>query len=298
MTELAVVRALEGLGFNLNEGRAYAALLQLGASTGYEVSRQAGIPRSAVYATLRKLLSEGAARHDPGPPERFTATPPDVLLASLQRRFEASQGTLREAVARLTVSPAAPDVFAVQGYDRILDEAARILGAAKELLVVSGWPRELERLAPQIQAAVQRGVYVVTFSHATLPDSIPGVCFSYGLQEQDLEAFWQHKLVVVADDRRSLLAATQDDAEDRAIVSETKAIAEIAVSQVSLDITLLTLRFGADAGPVMAKLLGDRVGRMDSLLAAPHSPQLGDTRRLPDPSTRKGGKRTQGKAGP
>src|SRR5690606_38168167 len=101
----------------------------------------------------------------------------------------------------------------VQGYDRILAEAARILGAAKELLVVSGWPRELARLAPEIQAAVRRGVYVVTFSHATLPDSIPGVCFSYGLDEADLEVFWRHKLVVVADDRRSLLAATNHPPE-------------------------------------------------------------------------------------
>lgn len=278
MTELAVVKALEALGFNLNEGRAYAALLRLGAATGYEVSRQASIPRSAVYATLRKLLAEGAARHDPGPPERFTATPPDALLASLGRRFESSQQSLRDAVARLDVAPAAPDVFAVQGTDRILDEAARIVHAAEKLLVVSGWPRELARLEEELQAAVRRGVYVATFSHAALPDSLPGVRFSYGLAEADLEAFWEHKLVVVADDRRSLLAATQGEPADRAIVSETKAIAEIAVSQVSLDITLLALRHGADVGAVMAKILGDRVGRMDSLLPNAQPALLGDVR--------------------
>ena len=39
-----------------------SAPIQLGASTGYEVSRQAGIPRSAVYSTLRKLVAEGASR--------------------------------------------------------------------------------------------------------------------------------------------------------------------------------------------------------------------------------------------
>jgi sugar-specific transcriptional regulator TrmB len=275
MTELAVVRALEALGFNLNEGRAYAALLQLGASTGYEVSRQAGIPRSAVYATLRKLVTEGAARQDPGPPERFTATPPDALLASLRRRFETSESTLRDAVARLDVSPAAPDVYAVQGYDRILEEAARIVRGAESVLCVSGWPRELMRLAEDLSAAVARGVYLAIFSHAELADEVPGVRFTYGLREKDLEAFWQHKLVVVADDRKSLLASTDEGPEDRAIVSETKAIAEIAVSQVSLDMTLLAGRHGADVGPVMVKLLGDRVGRMDTLLAAPHAPQLG-----------------------
>ncbi len=275
MTELAVVRALEALGFNLNEGRAYAALLQLGASTGYEVSRQAGIPRSAVYSTLRKLVTEGAARQDPGPPERFTATPPDALLDALRRRFETSESSLRDAVARLDVTPAAPDVFAVQGYDRILEEAARIVRGAERVLVVSGWPRELARLEGELEAAVARGAYVAIFSHAELPASLAGVRFTYGLREADLEVFWQHKLVVVADDRKALLASTNEEPEDRAIVSETKAIAEIAVSQVSLDMTLLAMRHGTDVGPVMAKLLGDRVGRMDTLLAAPHTPQLG-----------------------
>lgn len=276
MTELAVVQALEALGFNLNEGRAYTALLQLGASTGYEVSRQAGIPRSAVYSTLRKLVTEGAARQDPGPPERFTATPPDALLDALRRRYETSESSLRDAVARLEVSPAAPDVFAVQGYDRILDEAVRVVRGAESVLVVSGWPRELVRLGEELRAAVLRGAYVAVFSHADLPDSVPGIRFSYGLREGDLEKFWQHKLVVVADDRRSLLASTNQDADDRAIIGETKAIAEIAVSQVSLDMTLLAMRYGADVGAVMAKLLGDRVGRMDSLLAEPHRPQLGE----------------------
>jgi sugar-specific transcriptional regulator TrmB len=278
MTELAVVRSLEALGFNLNEGRAYAALLQLGASTGYEISRRAGIPRSAVYTTLRKLVTEGAARQDAGPPERFTATPPDALLAALSQRFDTSQAALREAVARLDVSPSVPDVFAVQGYERILEEAARVVRAAERILLVSGWPRELVRLAGELQAAVARGVYVATFSHAALPEVVPGVVFSYGLAEADLEAFWEHKLVVVADDRRSLLGATNDDPGDRAIVTETRAIAEIAVSQVSLDITLLAGRHGADAGPVLAKLLGDRIGRMDSLLGRPHTPVLGEER--------------------
>jgi hypothetical protein len=44
---------------------------------------------------------------------------------------------------------------------------------------------------------------------------------------------------------------------------------------VALDLTLLAQRHGFDTTEVMAKMLGDRVGRLDSLLVEGVTPQLG-----------------------
>ena len=90
MTQQDVVQALVALGYSLNEGRAYSALLQAGPSTGYEVSQRANVPRSAVYGALRRLVSSGAARSLAGAPERFVATPAESVLDLLRQRFEAS----------------------------------------------------------------------------------------------------------------------------------------------------------------------------------------------------------------
>lgn len=168
-----------------------------------------------------------------------------------------------------------PDVYGVEGYERILEEATALVQGAKKTLVLSGWPRELDRLAHEVARAEGRGVFVVVFSHGALPASVVGTRFSYGVSEQDLESFWQHRLVVVADDTRCLLGATERHPSDRAVVSSTAAIAEIAVSQVSLDVTLLAQRHDRDVGPVLAKMLGDRVGRLDSLLSGPAQAEVG-----------------------
>ena len=72
---------------------------------------------------------------------------------------------------------------------------------------------------------------------------------------------------MVADDPRPLIGATEMADSDAAVVSETTAIAEIVTSQVALDITLLTQRTGRDVEGVMAKMLGPRVGRLDTLLS-------------------------------
>lgn len=276
MAEPDVIQALVDLGFNLNEGRAYAALLLLGASTGYEVSQRTDVPRSAVYGALRRLVGAGAARSIAGNPERFVATPPDGLLTVLRKRFESSADSLNQAAERLATTPTVPDAFSVRGYERVLEEAGRLVHSAERTLVASGWPRELEQLAGELREAHERGVTIVLFSHSKLPTTLAGIHFGYGIDAQsDLEEFWKHRLVMVADDRRCLIGAAEQRPDDTGVVSETTAIAEVAVGQIALDITLLAQRHGHDITAIMAEMLGHRVGRLDNLLASSPTPELG-----------------------
>jgi len=265
MGEPDVVTALVALGFSLNSSRAYHALLRESPATGYEVGARAKIPRSAVYGVLRNLVAEGMARSVPGTPERFVAVPPDHVSALLKKRFEQSTARFEEAVSRIDTAPAAPDAFSVRGYARILEEADRLVAGAESRLILSGWRRELTKLAPEVRRAFKRGVFLVTFSHSAL-QKIPGHVFSYGLREEDLESFWKHRLIVVADDRRTLIASTENNDHDHGVLSETMPVAEVATSQIALDITLLSQRTHQDVRKVMEKMLGDRVGRLDTLM--------------------------------
>ncbi|MCC7542007.1 MAG: TrmB family transcriptional regulator, partial [Deltaproteobacteria bacterium] len=243
MANPPLVAALCEHGFSLNEARAYEMLLRNGPSTGYEVAQRAQIPRSAVYASLRRLVAQGAARSVAGSPERFVAAPADGLLSLLRSRFEASTGALELAIREIAVEPPVPDAYSVRGYDRVLEEARRLIDEADTSLVVSGWPREVASLSNALADAVRRGVRTVLFSHAAMPADVPGTHFNYGLDERALEAFWKHRLVLVADDRRTLVGAAERRPTDTAVVSETPAIAELATSQVTLDITLLAQRY-------------------------------------------------------
>ncbi len=275
MGEADLIRALTDHGFSLNESRAYAALAMSGPSTGYEVGQKAQIPRSAVYGALRRLVSAGAARSIAGHPERFVAAPAESLLALLRDRFESSVQRLEVAVRALDTEPPVPDAFSVHGYDRVIEEARRLVREARERLVVSGWPRELSVLSEVLEDAARAKVTAYIFSHAAIPADVCGVHFSYGFEEAAVESFWRHRLVIVADDARTLIAATERSDSDNAVVSETAAIAEIATSQIALDLTLLAQRHGFDTRELMARILGERVGRLDELLAASAQPTLG-----------------------
>lgn len=267
MTEPLVVQTLVQLGFSLNESRAYHALLLDSPSTGYEVGARAKIPRSAVYGVLRRLVQSGLARAVAQRPERFAPVPVDHVVGLLRKRFDTSAQEFEEAVRNIDVTPSVPDAFSVRGYTRVLEEAERMIHGSKSTLVISGWPREINELLPEIEKATKRRVYLVVFSHAKLP-KMRGSVFSYELEESALEAFWKHRLTVVADDTRTLIASTEKNEQDHAVISETAPLAEVATSQIALDITLLSQRSGQDVEKVMARMLGDRVGRLDTLLPA------------------------------
>jgi sugar-specific transcriptional regulator TrmB len=267
MSESAAAEALLELGFSLNEARAYGALIEEHPATGYEVAARAQIPRSAVYGALRRLVKAGAARAIAGSPERFVPTPAEEVMDLLRKRFESSASKFERAIRETDVSPQAPDAYTVRGYRRVLEEAERVVQRATHKLILSGWPREIGHLSSELRRAVkQRKLYLVVFSHAELPE-LPGHVFSYGLHEAELESFWQHRLIVVADDILTLIGAAEMSDRDDAVISETRGIAEVATSHVALDITLLSQRQKINVEPVMAAMLGQRVGRLDSLLA-------------------------------
>jgi len=94
-----------------------------------------------------------------------------------------------------------------------------------------------------------------------------GSIFSYELEEAALEAFWKHRLTIVADDTRTLIASVENNERDHAVISETVSLAEVATSQIALDITLLSQRTHQDVEKVMVRMLGERVGRLDTLLS-------------------------------
>ena len=90
-----VLAQLGGLGLARNEALAYLTLLEdEGESgiTGYEVASRSGIPRSAVYAVLRKLEAMGAAFAVGTDPVCFVATDPGRWVARCDsRRSHASK---------------------------------------------------------------------------------------------------------------------------------------------------------------------------------------------------------------
>jgi sugar-specific transcriptional regulator TrmB len=261
-----ILDSLTGLGFSTNEARAYTGLLVESPATGYEIAQRAGIPRSAIYAVLKRLEDGGLVARVEETPARYAPLPPSDLLGVLRRRFEGSVRSLDEALRKLRPPPPPVDLWNVTGYEEVLDRAESLIQGSLRYLFLSVWRREAERLMPALDAAAKRKVKLISFSFCAL-DGLPGRVFSYGLEERDLEAFWKHKMILVVDHARALMGGTEPKERSEAVVTGHPAIIEVALNNIALDITLLSQRKKLDATESMIEMLGDRLGSLDPLFA-------------------------------
>jgi sugar-specific transcriptional regulator TrmB len=266
LTRDDILEALTELGFSTNEGRAYKCLLVESPATGYEIAQRASIPRSAIYAVLKRLEDDGLVARVEETPARYAPLPASDLLGVLRRRFDRSLEGLDESLRRLRPPPPPIDLWNVSGYNEVLERARALIDSAQEHLFCSLWRREAARLQTAFAAAARRKVKIISFSFCALAD-MPGKVYSYQLDEKDLEAFWKHKMILVVDHRRTLMGGSELDDASHAVVTGHPAITEVALNNIALDITLLSQRKKIDSTDSMVEMLGERLGSLDPLVA-------------------------------
>ena len=166
-----VVELLQQIGLNKYEAEAYAALLQHGPLTGYELGKRSGVPLSRSYEILERLASKGLALVQPGDPARYAAEAADQLIERTRTTTTATLDALAGALAELG-SAALPEGFwVVRGQPHILTQANALLGKARRTLAVAVAPAHSAALAEPLSQARTRGCRVVQPPIATGADA-------------------------------------------------------------------------------------------------------------------------------
>jgi len=143
------------LGLSEYEARVYVSLVMEGACEARRLSMRCGVPRTKVYATLKKLMERGLVFELPVEPRKFAATSPseafEQYLLHFKQKTSDSVVSLvesREVVSLLEeaykktqsiVEPRKEEVWIVQGKSEILSKVREILSRTrKSVTVVTG----------------------------------------------------------------------------------------------------------------------------------------------------------------
>ena len=92
---------LKEFGLTSNAAKAYVSLLRKNPSTGYEISGQADIPRSAIYNVLNKLVNMGLVSSVGKDPRRYIPLPASSLIDLLNNKHNKRMDDLKDAIERL-----------------------------------------------------------------------------------------------------------------------------------------------------------------------------------------------------
>jgi len=135
----------EYLGLSEYEAKLYVSLVEVGQATARKLSVFSGVPRTKVYAVLKRLIDMGLVTEIPGEPRRFMPVPPSIALKSyLQTYRDIAQNlsslisTLEEALkrARTQEKLRQGSIWTINGKQNIFRKIHEMLTNAKRSVYI------------------------------------------------------------------------------------------------------------------------------------------------------------------
>lgn len=208
---------LERFGFTPTETKVYEVLLRIGASTGYAVSKVAGLARANAYQALDGLVRRGAARRSATIPAKYAALAPEAVVGELERGMRRDLDTLQQSLRSLPRDSAVAQtaVTMLDDWAEFERSAVAAVSAAKdEVLAVAG-PWAAGTLAA-VAAATKRGLAVRALS---LGEPTPPEIAVRVVAAQDLVSYWSGQPVIVVVDRGLALCGTLTPEAGRGVMT-------------------------------------------------------------------------------
>ena len=230
----SLIDKLKELGFNTYEAKVYLALLKHHPATGYEISKDSGVPQARAYDTLKALESSNVVVAIGGRPVTYMPISPDELLDRWEKSFNHSIKYLREALPSLADEKVEP-VVNMRGEESIFKHALEMIASAKRTIFLELWKIDAERLCQPLLDAKKRGVdvRVVGYDDCTL-DGIDVY------QHSDVELMNGRWLILSVDDLEGMVSTVATgDRPPQAVVTRNPGIVLIIKELIVHDIFLI-----------------------------------------------------------
>ena len=265
MNETRLMERLRALGFTTYESKAYITLLKNNPSTRYELSKNSGVPRSAIYDVIKKLENLGAVNALYTSPEKYVPLPPKQLLGLLERQFKEKIEDARKALEQFDTKIEPGHLWNIVGYQNMLHKAREMISNAQESVFLSVWDRECKRLKEDLDAARERGVRIIVFSFTPLDLRVKEK-YSYNIPEKELLNIWERKIILVVDHAQLLMGEADDRYTKKTAWTDNKAIVDIATNHIILDITLYGIRMKEDVSRSVVAMQKGGFENLDKLI--------------------------------
>jgi Cd2+/Zn2+-exporting ATPase len=196
---------LGAIGFTEYEAKVYLALLRDHPATGYQLSKQAGIPRSMVYEALGRLDARGAVMKTEDPKATlYRPIPPQALLDRLANEHRARLETLYQGLEAIYTERDEGHLWTFSGEGPVLTYARNMIANPPHEAMLVLTDENMRALYDVIEAAHQRGVAIGALMTGEEDLQIGQVAY-HPPHESELHKLGE-SLVVVVDEQEVLIA--------------------------------------------------------------------------------------------
>ncbi len=158
---------LTELGFTGLEAAVYLSLLEEPGATGYRVSRMIGKPVPNTYKALDSLRQKGAVVLDESSGSRaYVALPIGEYLDGLKRNLDAQRTRIEHELKGMAAVTVESGIYRLTGVEQVYERCRNMLANAENIALVDIFPRPLNELQKDLEAAARRGVKVFIKAYA------------------------------------------------------------------------------------------------------------------------------------
>jgi len=235
-----LIDRLKEIGLNTYEARVYLALLRHSPATGYEISKESGVPQSRAYDTLKALEANNVVVALDGKPITYVPICPTELLNRWERSVKGSLDYLRDTLPKLSHEAADP-VMTLRGEELMFQQVTDMIRRAEKKLFIQIWSQDTDRVAPCLSDARARGVIIrlVGYNDCQLENV---VVFDHRFHETIEKTYGFRWLCISRDDEEGLIATIpMDGRPPQALISRNLGLVLLIKEFVGHDILVLDM---------------------------------------------------------
>ncbi|MGD9580396.1 MAG: TrmB family transcriptional regulator [Vampirovibrionia bacterium] len=233
-----LLNKLKNLGFNTYEAKVYLSLLKHHPATGYEVSKESGVPQARAYDTLKVLETRNIVVSTGKKPVTYIPINPHEILDKNEKSYMASLEFLRENLPSIAPDYVEP-VLNIRGSKGIFEYAIDGINSAEKEIFLELWNEDFEMLKPALENAKEKGVDIKIVSYGDLKTDL-GTVYPHGLEEEIEQALGGRWLILAVDSTNGI-AGTVSETENvpQAVCTRHPGIVLIIKEVVVHDIYLI-----------------------------------------------------------
>ena len=263
-----IIESLKDMGFNTYEAKVYLALLKHHPATGYEISKESGVPQARAYDTLKALETSKAVVSLGGKPTQYLPVSPEELLNRWENDFKGSMKVLQKELPALSDETIEP-IVNLRGRDSILKHALDLINKAEKNIFLEIWSEDCAVFAEALEEARDDrnvDIKVVRYNHLKLK----GIdVFPHGLADNIEESLGGRWIIMSVDDSEGLVGTVYGTAGKvpQAVQTRNPGIVLIIKELIVHDIFLLDVEkhlhkemvqvYGKDLVKLRKRILGE-----------------------------------------
>ena len=216
---------LSKLGLTSFEAKAYLSLLERGNVTGYELSKQSGIPSSKIYSVLNALLKKEFITPLESRPIRYLPRTPKEVIGKCSSDLTEMLALLRRNLEKIHLRSNREEVVTknIFGKKEIFRKTREIIHEARHTLYVALWREEWRYIQATLKKVHTSGVKIYVVAYGPIPIRL-GKIYSHAPSDPLFRERKERRFVVVSDDNKALFANFSEGDSEKAVWTDNKGL--------------------------------------------------------------------------